>query len=92
MALQTMTYGMFKERIGDAVELRQAPGLLDLSPAEVGALVRRKKLPVHTFRTPDGVMIRMVRRSDLRALRASMRRRPELCDVIEAFKVMAAQP
>ena len=91
MAGTTMTYGKFKQRIGDAVELRQAPDLLGLTPGEVGSLVKRKALPVHTFRTPDGLTIRMVRRIDLSLLKASMRR-PQLCDMVEALKVMAAQP
>ncbi len=93
MAGKTMTLGMFKQRVGDAVELRKVPDLLQITPAQVGALVKRKALPVHTFRAPDGRTLRMVRRADLRMVHASLSRpEPKLCDFVSALKVMAAQP
>lgn len=87
----TMTLGAWKKRLGDAVALRRVPGMLNLTPAQVGALVKRHSLPVHTFRVPGGPAIRMVRRSDLDMVRASMRK-PRLCDLVAAFEVMLAQP
>jgi hypothetical protein len=91
MAGTTMRFGTWKRRVGDAVELRLTPEMLGLSPAEVGSLVKRGALPVHTFRTPDGVAVRLVRRADLDMVKASMRQ-PQLRDVVAAIEVMAAQP
>ncbi len=91
MAGKTMTFGAWKRKVGNAVELRRAPAMLNLTPAEVGSLVKRKKLPIHSFRTPDGITIRLVRRADLDMVKASMRK-PQLCDLVSALEVMAAQP
>ena len=91
MAGITMTLGAWKQRVGDAIELRRVPEALGLTPAQVGSLVKRKALPIQTFRTPDGIAIRMVRRSDLSMVKASMRK-PELCDLVAALQVMAVQP
>ncbi len=91
MAGTTMTLGAWKRRVGDAVELRRVPEALGLTSAEVRSLVNRKSLQIHTFRTPDGHAFRMVRRSDLDMVRASMRK-PKLCDLIAALRVMATQP
>lgn len=91
MAGTTMTLGTWKQRVGDAVELRRVPGILGLTPSQVGSLVRRKTMPVQTFKTPDGIVVRMVRRSDLDMVKASMRK-PQLCDLIAALQVMTAQP
>jgi hypothetical protein len=91
MAGTTMTLGAWKQRVGDAIELRKAPGILGIAPAEVGDLVKRKSLPVHTFRIPDGTTFRMVRRSDLDMVKASLRK-PQLCDLIAALNVMTSQP
>lgn len=90
MAGTMMTLGTWKRHVGDAIELRRVPNALGLSPAEVGALVRRKALPVHMFRLDDGTVIRRVRQRDLDMVRASLRK-PKLCDLIAAFEVMAAQ-
>jgi len=91
MAGTTMTLGAWRRRLGEAVELRRVPDILGLTPSEVGGMVKRKVLPVQSFRTPDGVVLRMVRRSDLDIVKASMRK-PKLCDMIAALEVMAAQP
>ena len=90
MAGRTMTFGSWKRHVGDAVALRQTPGELGLTPAQVGALVKRKSLPVHSFKVPGGAVIRMVRRSDLDMVKASLTP-PKLSDLAAAMQIMIAQ-
>jgi len=85
-----MSFGSWKRWLGDAVALRQTPGELNLSPAQVGKLVRRKSLPVHSFRVPGGAVIRMVRRKDLDMVKASLTP-PKLGDLVEAMQIMVSQ-
>lgn len=85
-----MSLGEWKRRLGDAVPLRQAPAELDLTPTQIGSLVKRKSLPVHSFKIPGGAVIRMVRRRDLDLVRASMTP-PSLKDLAEAMQIMVAQ-
>lgn len=90
MAGQVMSLGQWKRRLGDAAPLQQAPVELDMTPRQIGCLVKRGALPVHTFKLPDGVMIRMVRQHDLALIRASMKP-PRLQDLANAMKLMLAQ-
>ncbi len=90
MAGRIMSLGQWKRRLGDAVPLRQTPEELGLTAGQVGALVKRRSLPVHTFKTPGGEVIRMVRRRDLQMLRASMSP-PKLCDLAAALQTMVGQ-
>jgi len=88
-----MKFGTFKRWVGNSVELWRVPEMLGIEPKQVGALVKRKALPVYTFRTPEGRAIRMVRRQDLQIVRASLREpKPKLCDFAAALEAMAAQP
>lgn len=91
MAGTKMSLGAWKRWLGDAVALQKTPHELGLSPAQVGALVKRKALTVHSFRVPQGPVIRMVRRSELDMVRDSMRR-PKLRDLVDALQIMASQP
>lgn len=90
MAGRTMTFGAWKRSLGDAVALRQAPEILGLTPKQVGRLVKRKSLPVHAFRIPNGPVVRMVRRSDLDMVKASLTP-PKLEDLAAAMQIMVAQ-
>ncbi len=91
MAGTKMSLGAWKRWLGDAVPLQVAPRELGLTPAQVGALVKRNALTVHTFRLPQGPVIRMVRRGELDMVRASMRK-PRLRDLADALQIMASQP
>jgi hypothetical protein len=90
MAGYVMSFGQWKRRMGAAVPLRQIPQELGLTPRQVGALVKRGSLPVHTFKAPGGVVFRMVRQSDLEMVRASLKP-PTLTDLAAAFETMVAQ-
>lgn len=91
MAGTTMSFGKWKQLLGDAIPLQRAPRELGMTPAEVGSLVKRNALPVHTFRVPQGPVIRMVRRRDLDMVRASVRK-PRFRDLVDALQIMASQP
>jgi hypothetical protein len=91
MAGTKMSLGAWKRWLGDAVALQLTPRELGLTPAQVGALVKRNALTVHAFRLPQGPTIRMVRRSDLDMVKASMRK-PQLRDLVDALQIMASQP
>jgi len=90
MAGRTMTLGSWKRWLGEAVALHQTPELLGISPAHVGKLVKRKSLPVYSFRLPDGPVIRMVRRSDLDLVKKSLTP-PKLDDLIAAMQIVVGQ-
>ncbi len=90
MPARTMTYGSWKRWLGDAVALRQTPALLALTPAQVGKLVKRNSLTVHTFRIQNGPPIRMVRRTDLDMVKKSLTP-PKLEDLAAAMQIMVAQ-
>jgi len=85
-----MSLGSWKRWLGDAVALRQTPDELGLSPAQVGRLVKRKSLPVHSFRVPGGAVIRMVRQRDLDMVKASLTP-PKLGDLAEAMRILVSQ-
>ena len=91
MAGTKMSLGAWKRWLGDAVALQLAPRELGMTPAQVGALVKRNALTVHSFRVPQGPVIRMVRRSELDLVKASMRK-PQLRDLVDALQIMANQP
>jgi hypothetical protein len=90
MAGYVMSFGRWKRRLGAAVPLRQVPQELGLTPRQVGALVRRGSLPVHSFKVPGGAVFRMVRQSDLDMTRASLKP-PTLNDLAAAFETLVAQ-
>ena len=90
MAGRLMTFGSWKRWLGDAVALHKTPEHLNLTPAQVGKLVKRKSLPVHTFRIQNGPPIRMVRCSDLDMVKKSLTP-PKLEDLAAAMKIMVSQ-
>jgi len=90
MAGYVMSFGRWKRRLGDATPLRQAPQELGLTAQQVGTLVKRGSLPVHSFKVPGGVIFRMVRQSDMQMIRASLKP-PTLSDLAAAFETMVAQ-
>ena len=90
MAGRTMTLGSWKRQLGEAVALHQTPEILGIPAAQVGKLVKRKSLPVHAFRLPDGPVIRMVRRSDLDMVKKSLTP-PRLEDLAAAMQIMVEQ-
>jgi len=90
MASLVISFGRWKRSLGKALPLRRAPQELGLTARQVGALVKRGSLPVHSFKAPSGAVFRMVRRCDLELIRASMKP-PELLDLAAALQTMVAQ-
>ena len=62
-----MTMGQWRNRLGEAVSLEQAPKQSGLSSMQVLRAVKTGKVPLHTFRAADGRVFRMVKTRDLQA-------------------------
>ena len=62
-----MTMGQWRQRLGDAVALEQAPKQSGLTSMQVLRAVKTGKIPLHTFRAADGRVFRMVKTRDLKA-------------------------
>lgn len=60
-----MTMGQWRRRLGDAVELEQAPKHSGMTSMQVLRAVKTGKVPLHTFRAADGRVFRMVKTHDL---------------------------
>ena len=65
-----MTMGQWRQRLGDAVALEQAPQQSGLTSMQVLRAVKTGKVPLHTFRAADGRVFRMVKTRDLQAYQA----------------------
>lgn len=62
-----MTMGQWRQRLGDAVALEQAPRQFGLTSMQMLRAVKSGKVPLHTFRAADGRVFRMVKTRDLQA-------------------------
>lgn len=60
-----MTMGQWRQRLGEAVALEEAPKKLGMPSMQVVRAVNSGKVPLHTFRAADGRVFRMVRTRDL---------------------------
>ena len=65
-----MTMGQWRQRLGDAVALEQAPRQFGLTSMQMLRAVKTGKVPLHTFRAADGRVFRMVKTRDLQAYQA----------------------
>ena len=65
-----MTLGQWRQRLGDAVALEEAPKQLGMASMQVLRAVNTGKVPLHTFRAADGRVFRMVRTRDLEQYKA----------------------
>lgn len=65
-----MTMGQWRQRLGDAVALEQAPKQTGLTSMQVLRAVKTGKVPLHTFKASDGRVFRMVKTRDLQAYQA----------------------
>ncbi|MBX2850149.1 MAG: hypothetical protein KTR15_00220 [Phycisphaeraceae bacterium] len=65
-----MTMGQWRQRLGDAVSLEQAPKQFGLTSMQMLRAVKTGKVPLHTFRAADGRTFRMVKTRDLQAYQA----------------------
>jgi len=83
-----MTMGQWRRRLGDAVELEQAPRHSGMSSMQVLRAVKTGKVPLHTFRAADGRVFRMVKTRDLQAYQSQ---NPE-ADTPTAPKPQTPQP
>jgi hypothetical protein len=59
--------GQWRTKLGDAIELEQAPKHSGLTSMQVLRAVKTGKVPLHTFRAADGRVFRMVKTRDLQA-------------------------
>lgn len=92
-----MTMGQWRDRLGDAVPLEEAPRKAGMASMQVVRAVNSGKVPLHTFRAADGRVFRMVRTRDLEAYKsqpaAAATTTPKPAITIEgmkaAFKQMA---
>ena len=86
-----MTMSQWRQRLGDAVELEQAPRKLGMPSMQVLRAVNTGKVPLHTFRAADGRVFRMVRTRDLEQYRAQPAVQPTITiqGMKAAFKQMA---
>ena len=66
-----MTMGQWRQRLGDAIALEQAPRQSGLTSMQVLRAVKTGKVPLHTFRATDGRVFRMVKTRDLQAYQAN---------------------
>jgi hypothetical protein len=73
MATQRMTLGQWQEKLGDAMSIYMVPEALNLEPHEVGRLVQKGHLPLHTFRADDDRVYRMVRKRDVKIVKVTLR-------------------
>lgn len=62
-----MTMGQWRNKLGDAVALEQAPKHSGLTSMQVLRAVKTGKVTLHTFRAADGRVFRMVKTRDLEA-------------------------
>lgn len=62
-----MTMGQWRQQLGDAVALEQAPKQFGLTSMQMLRAVKSGKVPLHTFRAADGRVFRMVKTRDLQA-------------------------
>lgn len=62
-----MTMGQWRNRLGEAVALEQAPKHSGLTTMQVLRAVKTGKVTLHTFRAADGRVFRMVKTRDLQA-------------------------
>lgn len=66
-----MTLGQWRQQLGDAVHLEEAPRKLGLPSMQLLRGVNTGKVPLHTFRAADGRIFRMVKTRDVQAYRNS---------------------
>jgi hypothetical protein len=88
-----MTMGQWRERLGDAVSLDEAPRQMGMASMQVVRAVNSGKVPLHTFRAADGRVFRMVRTRDLEAYKSQPAATTKPAITMEgmkaAFKTMA---
>ena len=67
-----MTMGQWREQLGDAVALEEAPRKLGVPSMALLRAVKTGKVPLHTFRAADGRVFRMVKAGDVQAYQGRM--------------------
>ncbi len=65
MVAINMSYKQWRNKLGAAVPLNLLPEVMRRPRTEVAALIRRKEIQVHTFKFPDGRVVRLVRLFDI---------------------------
>ena len=84
-----MTMKQWRQQLGDAVALEEAPQTLGMPSMQVLRAVNSGKVPLHTFRAVDGRVFRMVRTRDLEAYKAQPA--PEQTITMEGMKAAFRQ-
>lgn len=62
--------GQWREKLGDAVALEDAPHKLGMPSMTLLKAVKTGKVPLHTFRAADGRVFRMVKTRDVQQYQA----------------------
>lgn len=86
-----MTLGQWRQTLGDAVALEEAPARLNVPAMQLLRGVNTGKVPLYTFRAADGRVFRMVKASDVKQYQASAAAKPVITidGMKAAFKQMA---
>ena len=89
-----MSLSQWRQRLGDAVPLEEAPKTLGMPSMQVLRAVNSGKVPLHTFRAADGRVFRMVKTRDLDRYKDQAGAKPVITmeGMKAAFKEMAEQP
>ena len=85
-----MTKGQWRQRLGDAVSLEEAPARFGLPSMTLLMAVKTGKVPLHTFRAADGRVFRMVKTRDVQAFQTRATHTPPT--TVAAPAPTAAQP
>lgn len=86
-----ITMGQWRQQLGDAVPLEEAPRRLGVNSMQLLRAVKTGKVPLHTFRAADGRVFRMVKTADVQAFLAEGELKPVITmeGMKAAFKEMA---
>ena len=60
-----MTMGQWRQKLGDAVPIEEAPRKFGMAGMTLLMAVKTGKVPLHTFRAADGRVFRMVKTRDV---------------------------
>lgn len=87
-----MTLGQWRQKLGEAVSLEDAPKQTGMPSMQLLRAVNTGKVPLHTFRAADGRVFRMVKTRDIEAYRSRVPQPVITLDGMKAaFKEMAEQ-
>lgn len=86
-----MTMGQWRQQLGDAVALEEAPKKTGMPSMQLLRALKTGRVKLHTFRASDGRVFRMVRTRDIERYKAQATQKPVITmeGMKAAFKEMA---